>query len=91
MPYRKLANINYRHKRLSQLIVSGNSQSNCAKILDVDKSTVTRWMKEPSVATEIERLQEIADRNVVTSVPGIPEKLQENAHKGIDIKGGRKT
>jgi hypothetical protein len=41
-------------------------------------------MKEPSVATEIERLQELADMNVITPVPGIPEKLQEGAHKGID-------
>jgi len=41
-------------------------------------------MKEPSVGMEIKRLQEMADVNVVTSVPGIPEKLQEGAHKGIE-------
>lgn len=84
MIYRNHENINPRHRRLAQLIVGGNSQSQCARILSVDKSTVSRWMKEPSVGTEIKRLQELADVNVVTSVPGIPEKLQEGAHKGIE-------
>jgi hypothetical protein len=84
MSYKIPENMNPRHRRLSQLIVAGNSQSQCARIFDVDKSTVCRWMKEPSVGMEIKRLQEMADVNVVTSVPGIPEKLQEGAHKGIE-------
>ena len=84
MPDKNTVNMNPRHRRLAQLIVSGNSQSQCAKIFDVDKSTVCRWMKEPSVGMEIKRLQEMADVNVVTSLPGIPEKLQEGAHKGIE-------
>ena len=84
MSYKNLVNMNPRHKRLAQLIVAGNSQSQCARIFGVDKSTVCRWMKEPSVGMEIKRLQEMADVNVVTSVPGIPEKLQEGAHKRIE-------
>ena len=84
MSYKNSVNMNHRHRRLAQLIVAGNSQSQCARIFDVDKSTVCRWMKEPSVGMEIKRLQEMADVNVVTSVPGIPEKLQEGAHKGIE-------
>ena len=34
---------------------------------------------------EIKRLQELADVNVVTSMPGMPEKLQEGAHRGIEV------
>jgi len=64
--------------------LAGNSQSQCARLFGVDKSTVCRWMKEPSVGMEIKRLQEMADVNVVTSVPGMTEKLQEGAHKGIE-------
>ena len=84
MSYKNLVNMNTRHRRLAQLIVGGNSQSQCARIFGVDKSTVCRWMKEPSVGMEIKRLQEMADINVVTSVPGMTEKLQEGAHKGIE-------
>jgi phage terminase small subunit len=84
MSYHNPVNINPRHKRLAQLIVGGYSQSQCAKLFDVDKSTISRWMKTPSVLAEIERLQDIADVNVVRSVPGMTEKLQEGAHKGIE-------
>ncbi len=84
MPYQNPVNMNPRHKRLAQLIVGGNSQSQCARVFGVDKSTVSRWMKEPSVGMEIVRLQEMADVNIVSTVPGMPEKLQEAAHKGID-------
>jgi hypothetical protein len=85
VPYQNPVNMNPRHKRLAQLIVGGNSQSQCARVFGVDKSTVCRWMKEPSVGMEIMRLQEMADVNVVSTVPGMPEKLQEGAHKGIEV------
>jgi len=84
MAIRNQENMNPRHRRLAQLIVGGNSQSQCARTFGVDKSTVCRWMKEPTVGLEIKRLQEMADVHVVSSVPGVPEKLQEGAHKGIE-------
>ena len=56
MTYRKHEKINPKHRQLAQLIVGHNSQSQCAKVLGVDKGTVLKWMKDPSAGIGIKGL-----------------------------------
>jgi hypothetical protein len=42
-------------------------------------------MRDPLVLQEVKRLQEYADVNATSCVPGIPEKIREGAQKGAEI------
>jgi len=82
---RKLCKLNNKHKQLARLLVQGHTQSEAARLLDMHKSTVSRLVRESLIANEIKRLQQRADDNASTCVPGIPEKIAEGAHKGIEV------
>jgi hypothetical protein len=82
---RNLQKLVSKHKQLARLLVGGNSQSEIARLLNYDKSTVSRLARDPLVIREMQRLQEIADVNATACVPGIPEKIREGAHKGTEI------
>ncbi|MFC1890850.1 hypothetical protein ACFLZT_00485 [Thermodesulfobacteriota bacterium] len=85
MSNRYLKKIDPKHKQLARLLVGGNSQADIARILKLNKSTVSRYVRDPLVLKEVKRLQEIADVNATACVPGIPEKIKEGAHKGTEI------
>jgi hypothetical protein len=70
---------------LARLLVGGNSQSEIARILTLNKATVSRLVHDPLVAGEVKRLQEMADSNSTVCVPGISEKISDGAHKGIEV------
>ena len=84
MTERKLLELSARHKQMARLLVGGNSQSEIGRLLGMHKSTVSRYVRDPLVAQEMNRLQELADVNASACVPGIPEKLQEGAHRGVE-------
>lgn len=74
-----------RHQQIARLLVGGSSQSEIARLLKVHKSTVSRLVRDPIVVQEIRRLQEIADSNVGSCVPGISQEIQDGARKGIVV------
>ena len=84
MGNRRLKKLSDRHKQVARMLVGGNSQSDIARLLGIDKSTVSRQVRDPLVINEIRRLQELADVNAVACVPGIPQKIGEGAHKGAE-------
>ena len=84
MTDRKLLELSARHKQMARLLVGGHSQSEIGRLLEMHKSTVSRYVRDPLVVQEMKRLQEMADVNAAACVPGIPEKLQEGAHRGVE-------
>jgi len=82
---RKLKTLTTKHQQLARLLVGGHSQAEICRLLDMHKSTVSRLVKDPLVAEEVRRLQEMADVSSTTCVPGIPGKVAEGAHKGMDV------
>ncbi|MBC8177410.1 MAG: hypothetical protein H8E19_08390 [Deltaproteobacteria bacterium] len=85
MTDRKLLELSARHKQMARLLVGGHSQSEIGRLLEMHKSTVSRYVHDPLIVQEMKRLQEMADVNAVACVPGIPEKIREAAQKGIEI------
>ena len=77
--------ISPRQQQVARLLVGGNSQNEAARIVGIDKSTVSRYVREPSFQRELQRLQELADNNASVCVPGIPEKISEGAQKGTEV------
>jgi hypothetical protein len=69
MTYRKHEKINPQHRLLAQLIEVSNSQSQCAKVLGIDKGTVSKWMKDPSTGIGIKSPPGNSGCEVVASVP----------------------
>ena len=84
MTERNLLGLTPRHKQMARLLVGGHSQSKIAELLGMHKSTVSRYVRDPLVVQEVKRLQDLADVNASACVPGIPEKLHEGAHRGIE-------
>lgn len=74
-----------RDKQLARLIASGHSQVEAARLVSVHKSTVCRLMRDEAFLQEVQRLQAAADRDLATSLPGIPEKIREGAQEGADV------
>jgi len=74
-----------KHQQLARLLVAGNSQAEAARLLSMDKSTVSRLSRDPLVHQEIKRLQTFADSNVAVSAPGVPEKISEGAQRSIEV------
>ena len=85
MTDRKLLGLSARHKQMARLLVGGHSQSEIGRLLEMHKSTVSRYVRDPLVVQEMKRLQELADVNAVACVPGIPEKIREAAQRGIEV------
>ena len=85
MTDRYLAKLSPRHQQIARLFVAGNSQSDIARLLNINKSTVSRNLKDPLVIQAIKRLQEMADVGAVACVPGIPEKIQEAAYMSARV------
>ncbi len=85
MTERKLLELSARHKQMARLLVGGHSQSEIGRLLNMHKSTVSRYVRDPLVVQEMKRLQEVADTNAVACVPGIPDKIKEAAQKGINV------
>jgi len=85
MEARRLRTLSPRHKQMARLLIGGHSQSEIARILNVNKSTVCRLLRDPLLAEELSRLQENADMGATACVPGIPEKLREGAIKGVQV------
>lgn len=81
----KIKSLSPKHQQLARLLVGGNSQAEIARILSLHKATVSRLAHDPLVASEVERLQTLADVNSTSCVPGIPEKISEGAYKGIEV------
>ncbi len=81
----ELRDLSPRHHQIARLLVGGHTQSEIGRILGMHKSSVSRLVKEPLVAREISRLQEMADVNSTACVPGIPEKLCKGAHKALEV------
>jgi len=77
-----------RHQQVARMLVSDHSQTQIANALGYHKSTVSRLVRDPSVATEVERLREIADVYVVAGAPGVSEKLKDAAHKSVEVLVG---
>lgn len=77
--------LTYRNQQIARLAVAGNSQVEIARILNLHKSTVCRLLRDPLVLQEVNRLQQFADVNAVSCVPGIPEKIREGAYQGMDV------
>ena len=85
MTERKLLGLSARHKQMARLFVGGHSQSEIGRLLEMHKSTVSRYVRDPLVVQEMQRLQEMADVNAVACVPGIPEKIRDLALVGIEV------
>lgn len=68
-----------RHQQLARLLVGGYSQAEISRTLRLHKSTVSRLVKQPHVAAEVNRLKKLADSSTATSVPGMPDKISEGA------------
>jgi hypothetical protein len=82
---RKLKFLSPKHQQLARLLVGGNSQSEIARILTLNKATVSRLVHDPLVAQEVNRLKGMADANSTACVPGISEKISDGAHKGMEV------
>jgi len=74
-----------RHQQIARLLVGGYTQTKISKTMGLHKSTVSRLIRRPEVASEVKRLQEMADVNATTSVPGMPDKISEGAYKSIQV------
>lgn len=74
-----------RHQQLARFLVGGYNQAEISRTLGLHKSTVSRLVKQPLVATEVNRLKELADINTTTSVPGMPDKISEGATRSIQV------
>nr|NQU92188.1 helix-turn-helix domain-containing protein [Bacteroidota bacterium] len=83
MTDRQLKQLSEKHKQVARLVVGGHSQTEVARLLDMHKSTISRLLRDPLVAQEIQRMQELADTHATACVPGIPEKIREGAHLGM--------
>ena len=81
----ELRTLTSRHQQLSRLLVGGYSQAEISRTLGLHKSTVSRLVKQPLIATEVNRLKELADVNTATSVPGMPDKISEGAIRSIQV------
>ena len=82
---RNLKKMSSKHQQLARLLTGGHSQAEIARILAMNKSTVSRLVSDPLVAAEVKRLQQMADVNSASCVPGIPEKIGEGAYKGMEV------
>ncbi len=81
----EIKELSSRHQQMARLLVGGHSQAEIGRMLGMHKSTVSRLMKDPAIVREVKRLQEMADVNSTTCVPGIPEKISEGAYKAIQV------
>ncbi len=81
----ELKDLSPRHQQLARLLVGGYSQAEISRVLGLHKSTVSRLVKQPLVAAETKRLQEMADVSTATCVPGMPDKISEGACKSIRV------
>ena len=81
----ELKSLTSRHQQLARLLVGGYSQSEIGRTLNLHKSTVSRLVKQPLVAAEVNRIKELADVSTATSVPGMPDKISEGACKSIQV------
>jgi len=84
----ELKNLTSRHQQLARLLVGGYSQTEISRTLDLHKSTVCRLVKQPLIATEVNRIKELADVSTATSVPGMPDKISERATRSIQVLMG---
>jgi hypothetical protein len=82
---RHLKILSPKHQQLARLLVGGHSQAEIARILTLNKATVSRLVHDPIVAGEVKRLQEMADSNSTICVPGISEKISDGALRGIEV------
>lgn len=82
---RRLRKLDPKHQQLARLLVGGNSQSQIARLLNLNKSTVSRLLRDPLVLQEVKRLQEFADVNAASCVPGLLEKIREGAQEGAKV------
>lgn len=74
-----------RHQQLARLLVGGYSQAEISRTLGMHKSTVSRLVKQPAIVAEVKRLQDMADVNTTTCVPGMPDKISEGATRSIQV------
>ena len=84
MSRQNLTKLSEKHFQLARLLVGGHSQSEAARMLGLHKSTVSRLVRDPLVIDKIKKLQEMADINAASCVPGIPDRLQNGAHRSVD-------
>lgn len=74
-----------RHQRIARLLFTGHTQTEVARLIGCNKSTVCRLQRDPLVHKELSRLQEAAESKVIENAPGMIDKLQKGALRGMDV------
>jgi hypothetical protein len=74
-----------RHQQIARLLFTGHTQTEVARMIGCNKSTVCRLQRDPLVQQELSRLQESADAKVIEVVPGMIDRLEVGAMRGMDV------